>query len=120
MEPLVFNRRQMMWLSFCSPDKITSRFKKRAFIACFLIVITSLISSLIGSVAFLARFMLCDLEQTLQVLFQISCSAITLYISVVAYFSQHKLDRIFVGLSRLYEICKTNFSYIQNTTRVIC
>lgn len=108
MEPFVSNRQEMTWLSFYPPNDAASKWEKRTYFLCFSIVLSTFIGAFIGSVVFLEKFMLRDLNETFYVLFQVAVSAITIYLTINGFLSRHKNASLFNGLADLYKKCKKN------------
>lgn len=70
----------------------------------------------VASIVFFIKFVSIDLEESLYAIFQIGASIVAVYIAIVAYFLQHKINGIFKGLTAIYGKCKYFKVYLRQIT----
>lgn len=112
MKPLVMNRRVLTWLCVFPLDEVTTRKGKLTCIVFSFGVSLTIFSGLTGSVVFFLKFMSTDLEESLYSLFQIAAIFSSANAIVVAFVMRHRIPKMFVNLTRIYEKCKCDFQIV--------
>lgn len=103
MQPLITNRKVLMWLNLCSTDKTIVEWKGVINII-FTLISVFVTLFLIASTVFFWKNISTDLELSLFALYQIPPTLGALYESAVMFFSKHKVHTIFEQLSAIYRI----------------
>lgn len=108
IKPMETNRKFLLWLCMFPPDSNVSIMKRLLYIifTAANIIVLSILS--LGSAAFIARFVMIDLESALYALFPTSaCMGLT-YMIIIGIISQHKIAALFESLYGIYDMCKQN------------
>ena len=106
MKALIINERLLVWLYFCSDDKIHSKWKRLARIVFSFTVFFVSTSCFPTSLAYVLKFLHINLEESLFALFQVATSTGCIYFSIHAFLFRHRFARLFKTLSDIYDECK--------------
>lgn len=107
MEPLVTNRRCLIWLSICPPDESTSRWQKMTYIIFVMTVLTALICAVAAYLAFCWKFASIDLGRTMFAFMFVIFEFVAIYMALVGIILlRHKIGAIFDSLSTIYKESK--------------
>lgn len=106
MKPLKTLKQMLVWICVCQPNKITSKWKKRAFFANLLAGITIIMAAGTASLLFFLKFISIDLESSLDSLYPAAAGFGLAYTLLMAYLLRHKMNAIFDDLSNIYDTSK--------------
>lgn len=107
MEPLVTNRRCLVWLCICPADEYTSRWQKLAYIIFAMFVSSGLIGGSAACLAFSWKFLSIDLGRAMFAFTFVAAEFTAIYMALVGVISmRRKIDTIFKNLSTIYKNSK--------------
>lgn len=103
MNPMPINRLVLIWLYMYPPKENVSRSKTFASICFTSVVCITLGGCVLSSIAFILRFIMTDLKNTLYATFPtIACSGLV-YVHIVAIHSRQNIFDMFKKLSKIYQ-----------------
>lgn len=103
MNPMPINRRVLIWLYMYPPMENVSRSKTMASICFTSAVCLTLAGCVMSSIAFIFRFIMIDIKDTLYATFPtIACSGLV-YVHIVAVHSRQNIFDLFKKLSKIYQ-----------------
>lgn len=109
MEPLKTTRLVLTWLCVYPADESTSRWKKLAYLMCYLSVLLGNIGNLAAGAAYFIKYLLIDLEKALFAFSQMGALITSAYIIVTLLYLRHRIEVVFDGLAKIYAECKYIF-----------
>lgn len=111
MEPLMTNKKVLMWLSVYPFADGASKWKKKLSILLAFYVFISQICSVVASVAFFLKFMSTDLERSLYAIFQVFACSSAAYGVGFAVVMSHEITNTIDKLSEIYKMCKSSIFF---------
>lgn len=112
MIPLLTNQRVLTWLSIFPVPKDASKWKLFAYKVISMALFIPLLINLLGSVAFIHKYILIDLEKCLFVLFQVALGGAMIYSMVAALIQRRQIIFIFKNLDKIYKESKNSLDVI--------
>lgn len=109
MDPLVTNKKMLMWLCILPAQAQTNQNMKLLYIVTSFTLLTSCFLGLIASVAFMVKYLSTNLEDCLYALFQVSGDASALYMILIAFILRRQIAALFDQLSEIYCASKSPF-----------
>lgn len=106
MKPLEFQQQIFTWIYLCSPDEVTSVWKKIIYFILFVIVFLGNFTSGAGALAFIIKYVSVDLENSLYAVFQLCAVGSVSYIFIAAFFLRYRINDIFKQLTEIYDTSK--------------
>lgn len=107
MEPLVTNRRYLVWLCMCPASKSTSRWQEIAHATFAITALTGLVSILVPCTVFFWKFISIDMGRCMFALVFIVAEFVAVYTALVGMISlRHKVGTIFDNLAKIYKDSK--------------
>lgn len=103
MKPLQTNKRVLIWLCMCSPNKKDSNLLKKIYrIAFALMIFIFNLWVVTAHLAFFWQFHSTHLDESLFALTNSTAFSIVMYIMIYAFFTRHQIRRIFKNLWKIY------------------
>lgn len=106
MNPLVTNKRYLIWLCLHPPEKSAGFLN----VLCYFLFTASVLAiiwiGVIVSLVYFFRILTTDIDFTLQPIFQICADFNMAYAVMVSFFSRHKMAGIISSLNAIYERSK--------------
>lgn len=107
MKPLETNQLVLTWFGLSPADKAPTKWQKILYKASTFLLILSILSIFISSLAFFYRFVLIDLEKALYAVYQFVGLFSALYLCMVAYLSRPQINSTLNQLSNIYHESKS-------------
>lgn len=107
MEPMKTTRKVLQWLCmFPLNENQNTNGQRRLYISFTAITLIALSILSAASAAFIAKFVMTDLESALYALFPTSACIGLIYMITIGILSKHKVGCMFKNLSEMYTLCK--------------
>lgn len=114
MEPLITNRRYLVWLCVCPANKSASRWQKLAHATFATIVLTAVMCGVTGCLTFCWKFASIDFGRSVFAFMFAVAEFTAVYTATVGIFLlRHKIGAIFDNLAVIYRQSKC-FFYLEN------
>lgn len=108
MKPLYTNKQALIWLCAYSNDEPSEKRHAFAYIAFTMFVMGTYICFLSASIAYLIKFAMIDLNETLYVLIQILAALPMMKALIIMIFLRKKFAALFERLATIYDACNGN------------
>lgn len=103
LKPLETTQQVLMWLCICPVVETVNKNKKLACIGLSSTVLLIIATQVIGSILFVERYAAVNLELSLYAFYQIFGWGPIFHMFVVALVLRHRITKLFVQLSNIYE-----------------
>lgn len=107
MEPLLTNRRIMMWLCVCPAIATSTKWQRFGYMVFTFFIIALNLSGLAASAVFFTKFVWTDLENSLFNIFNMSGHLSVLYMFIILFSSRRKITSLYEFLAELYRARKS-------------
>lgn len=99
MEPLVTNRRCLIWISVCPADESSNRWQKLAYVIFSLIILAMLLFGITASAVFCWKFVSIDLGRSVFSFVVVAAEFTAIYLALVGMILlRHKIGAVFDNL----------------------